>query len=177
KDAARRNMTAIIYRDGRQIHVYGSHPNFVEAKAEEAARLKEENQMLYQIQETSAEKQERLAQELMDELNAEMSSEADVVSKPKKRNKGKSAAKKRPRTKQRANRVVNDSSDETTPTLKVQVEVTQPQPSISQPQLPNTFNPEEVKAEQVEYDFDINSLVFPKYRLSPDRPRAKRSIH
>lgn len=131
--------------------------------------------MLYQTQETSAEKQQRLAQELLDELDDETESEAEVESQLVKRNKGKTVAKKKPRTKQRAKRAVSDSDDETTPTIKVQVEVTQPQPSISQPQLPNTFNLEEVKPEQVEYDFDINSLVFPKYRLSPDRPRARRS--
>ena len=42
KDAARRELMAIIYRDGKEIHICGSHPNFVEAKAEEAARLQKE---------------------------------------------------------------------------------------------------------------------------------------
>ena len=110
-DAALKKMMAIIYRDGKQIHVFGSHPDFVEAKKEEAAYAKLQNE--------DEKKQQRLAQELLKELDDEMEAEAEVDDQPRKpkRNKGKSAARKGPRTKARAKRVKSP---------KEQVESTKP---------------------------------------------------
>ena len=165
-DVVLKRMMAIINRDGKQIHVFGSHPNFVEAKKEEAANAK--------IQDEDEEKQQRLAQELLKELDDEMNAEAEVDNQPmkQKKNRGKSAAKRQPRTKARAKRVKSPEE---------QVETTEPQPTVplpttqTQTSIPYAFNFEEIKPEPMEFDFDINSLVFPKYRLSPDRPKTRRS--
>ncbi|KAK1373000.1 hypothetical protein POM88_029193 [Heracleum sosnowskyi] len=94
---------AVIYRNGKEIHITNSHPRFNEAKREEIARLRRE------ANPQGFEKQDRLAQELIREMEEE-SSEAVEEEAPTKRKvkKRKTVPKTNPiRWKQRSNRHVS----------------------------------------------------------------------
>ena len=69
---------AVIYRNGLQLHVWAGHPHFLEAKSEELA----EQGKSYEDDEKAV----KLAEELMKELDEEIT---DDEARAQKRSKGK----------------------------------------------------------------------------------------
>lgn len=82
-----RDLMAVIIRNGKVLNISNSHPRFVEAKREEVSRIQREAHPSTENQhQNSDEKQARLAQELMDEVEVEMKEPEEVPkSKPKRR--------------------------------------------------------------------------------------------
>ena len=159
-----RDWVAVIFRNGKVLHISNSHPRFVEAKREETSRLlREAHPGTEFLNENSEEKQARLAQELMDEMDRE-EREPEELPKPVKRKGGS-----KPRLKKRTKRPFSPQED-TRETSGTQFPFQIPQEVIN-PSV--NFHEEKIvpKEEPVEFD----KIEVPKFLLeSTQKKRTSR---
>ncbi|KAK1393843.1 hypothetical protein POM88_012899 [Heracleum sosnowskyi] len=169
-DIMLRQGLAVIYRNGKEIHITNSHLGFNEAKVEEISRVRREaNPHGF---ESTPEKQARLAQELMREMVEESSEaveeEAPTKSKLKKR---KTIPKAKPtRWKQRSHRPVSPERVEEKRDTGRRIVFEDPIPASTQSQTTFHETLVEPKEEPVEFD----NLVFSKFIIKAEKKSKKR---
>ncbi|KAK1369349.1 hypothetical protein POM88_035441 [Heracleum sosnowskyi] len=151
-------------------HITSSHPRFNEAKAEEISRIRREaNPQGY---ESTPEKQARLAQELVREMEEE-SNEAVEEEAPtmKKLKKMKKMPKSKPtRWKKRSHRHVSPEKVEEKRNTGRRIIFEDPTLASTQSQITFHGTPVELKEEPIEFE----DLVFPKFIIEAEKRSKKR---